>query len=496
MASLNELPLDILENNIFRYLDAVAIQELSYVNKSLFKRISPVMETFQKLGIPLQDRYQVLTLPYHQRLDISYQQQYDAPVLSRGNIEKYKSLKSIKWHFPLISVPINLYSKISKYLPSSSNTDLTVHCDFDIKEFDKVEKKRINSINFTPDLLVEQAEDLDMLTLLDYLPSTRVNCLQFSFQLTQPSVAKLSNKLAGICELYLSNCLIMDEGLEILLDHINQLQTLDLQNNELTDRSIVKLAKKVPMTNIRRLILSLNSMEHAGLEAISKALPESKIQDIDIDKNSLADGDLQQLMAVLPKTKLTRFLYGDPISKESQILFIQNVKETQINLVYMTIDVGLLPDLLDSIVLSKVNDLSTFNPITDRGLKQIAKRINDLPLHSLDLDDCEITDKGIKEFFKNIGKSKLCELDLSGNQFSQAGYKAILKGLPKTNIKKLYIGNTPSNPDVLDYDAAVWFTNVPRENDFRKPGVLVEFEDEDSTAMVEDEEREDLSDEK
>ncbi|KAJ3316827.1 hypothetical protein HDV06_002813 [Boothiomyces sp. JEL0866] len=494
---LQDLPLDLLENNIFKYLDALAIQQLSFANKRLYKRIGPTLLTLLSLGLPILDIYPALALPYHQRKDVLYQYDSDAPVLSVENTEKYKQLQKVKWKFPVINIPINLYSKIYKYLPASCNIEVTVHHDFNINEFAKTVKKRITSMVFNADRLIDQVDDEHIFQLLQFLPSSSVNGLEFQFQLFPPMVEKLSESLTGIKELFLQDCFISDEGLETLLDHIDNVQTLDLQNNALTDSSIIKLANKLPKTEIKRLTLALNSMERPGMEAISKALPKSKIEEIDIDKNALADGNLEPFFSVFPDSKLNRFLYGDPISKPSQKLFIHNLKETNITLVYVTINVDLIPDLIESLIHSKVDDLSTFNPITDKGLKYFAKKINDLPLTKLDLDDCEITDKGIKQLFKNLGESRLTELDLSGNPISVDGYEYIVKSLPKTNIKKLYLGNTARNPQVLDYDTAVWvtgeievsnliFKSVPRENDFTKPGILVQFEDEELDVFEQD----------
>ncbi|KAJ3251241.1 hypothetical protein HK103_002570 [Boothiomyces macroporosus] len=496
---IEQLPFELLENQIFLYLDGHSIYNLSRINREMMNRLFPC-RLLLELGIPLCNHYPILIFPYYKLKNVLYELESDDPVLDSNEIIKYQKLKEIKWKFPMIHIPINLYTKIHPYLPSSAQLEVLVHQDVSM-EFQNATKRTITGMSFSDDYPVIHVKNFDMLSCLE---GCTLSTIEFNFQLSQKLIRNLPQYLINLSKLYLPDCMIQDDGLILMLDSILNLRILDLQNNGLTNQSIIKLAAKLPQSKLVDLDLSLNYIGKRGLHALANALPNTDIEELDVDENAL-EKDLVHFFVNIKKTKLKVFLYGDPINRGSQWKFIRSLPYTKLEKVYLQIDTQMIHPFMSAAMQSHLVDFSFSNPIRDEGISHLVNYINDVNFKVLDLDDCLITDDGLHLLFRNIGKSKLRELDISGNQITKRGLQYVIDYVPQTNIRKLYIGNTFKNKNVLDLDTCIWFVkrvsipylvicNLEREQDFSNPGMIIEFDDDSDNDAVTDDENEEWLD--
>eukprot|EP00347_Sterkiella_histriomuscorum_P009618 403340520 len=117
---------------------------------------------------------------------------------------------------------------------------------------------------------------------------------------------------SSLQNLSMASCNLKDEGMKSLCDGLERntsIRSLILQNNQITDKSIINLAKLFGICKlaIKLLDLSYNYITHkSGIQLFENLANNETIQTLIINNNSLGDEAAQELIQTLKKNRFIR----------------------------------------------------------------------------------------------------------------------------------------------------------------------------------------------
>ncbi|KAJ3252320.1 hypothetical protein HK103_001626 [Boothiomyces macroporosus] len=416
--NLETLPLDLLENKIFYYLNGLDLIQLSMVNKVFRIRLQAV----GKLCLVS---------------DIFW------PDLNVINSSDCHQLKGINWRFNSIYIDSLSLCKYFPYLPKTR--DLIVELQRTNRDFDKaLERNIITRINIPRSMYTTL--DSIKLILKSVQTLTKLKSISIVFPIYSITTDLENLMYSNITSLSLKDCFIDDSTLERVSKSLpKKLQFLDLSFNQITNTGLSYLQ----LHDMKELILNYNRYGKAGIEHLVSKMIGSKLKYVSLKTDWLESSDLLPLLSKFHLTQLEKlhvFEYLDINSMEMLINNLPHSRVTELGLIleqeYIT------PFLKASNNLKKLYLYSLSNQaceivekikvdylclqVSTEGLDTILPK---LEIKKLNLLDNISGDSYIKVLCKHISLLNIKELYL--DEMSDAGIAQLANSLPK--ISFLYI---------------------------------------------------------
>ncbi|CDW82527.1 UNKNOWN [Stylonychia lemnae] len=188
-------------------------------------------------------------------------------------------------------------------------------------------------------------------------------------KLNGPSVSVIQQMLwinTSIRSLSMAYCLLRDDGLTAICDGLERnqsIQTLILNNNQITDASIKNLSKRIKSSKLYLKVLDLSYnyiTNKSGVGLMESLARNDSIQTLIINNNSLADESAQELIQTLKKNKNIRKLSLN--HNGINLRFIEEIAELVNKNELLAVE-RVLPDFQSEIQLM-YNDLREFDQTT------------------------------------------------------------------------------------------------------------------------------------
>ncbi|KAJ3268691.1 hypothetical protein HDV01_002369 [Terramyces sp. JEL0728] len=383
---MNHLPVDILEYNIFDYLDSQDIIHLSLLNKGFHKRL---------------DQIQILSVLQSQSvwpfLDLSHIESLDHLPL--------KKLSSISLKFKRIEIDSLLFVQVYQYLPLAHELILNLTISDVNLLISALNAVHVTSIKISCRTRITQHEMNLILNNIDKMPALKsiyFGCHRY--QCPESFFVKLSN---------------------------SKIQNLFL--NKL-DRSTLKLI--CPSTTIAKLGIATNGCLH-------KCENSSPSHDIisGIAYNPFAFKKLTELSGEIPKELLNRMLEVLPelnlqtlnldfqLQHDSLELLCQTLSKSHLSTLSLVADDN-LPTMMKSISKSRVQNLSLSR--LEPEYIQSAKKVFSVKLESLKLAG-KFSEDSLDLLFSHLNVQ---ELEIDG-WIPKEALEIIESHLKKTKIRKV-----------------------------------------------------------
>ncbi|XP_067084491.1 NACHT, LRR and PYD domains-containing protein 12-like isoform X5 [Osmerus mordax] len=227
------------------------------------------------------------------------------------------------------------------------------------------------------------------------------------------------NPLCKLETLRVSSCNITEEACASLASALKSKPSspreLDLSNKDLrkSDMKLLSAVLRSPLWNLETLRLNDCNLSERCCEALASALPSSELTELDLSNNNLGDSGMKLLSAGLgnPLCKLeTLRLSGCHITEEG---------------------CASLGSVLKSTSFLRQLDPSN-NDLKDAGMKLLSAGLGNplCKLETLRLSGCHITEEGCASLGSVLkSTSFLRQLDLSNNDLKDAGMKLLSAGL-------------------------------------------------------------------
>lgn len=274
--------------------------------------------------------------------------------------------------------------------------------------------------------------------------NTWLKQLDFSFMsLTDENFKNIMQGLSeniSVEEIIFKFCEIDDEGIdslaEVLASKTTNIKSIDLRNNRITDKGIIKLSDAIRKKGICvRLYLSDNLVTEQGAKEIEKLVAENLVSSITI-----------------------KWQVGWTFFKGRAAVFAQQLKQnhtlTSVSLANNQITSEELKQLVYTLCSNRalrVFNLSN-NMIGNSGIKAFARVLVVNPLlEELDLSHNQISDEGAKAIAEAlIFNRKLTTLNLKSNVITSVGALALFKAVQQRGIPlKLDLDDNPIDETIL-----------------------------------------------
>ncbi|KAJ3268651.1 hypothetical protein HDV01_002505 [Terramyces sp. JEL0728] len=421
MSLLEELPFDVLEFQIFYYLNGLDIWALCQLNKSLQQRLHLFLQVLCNTKFHTSMIWPNLDLDGFTRID------------------DFKQLNLQKWKLKFLAISIdgNNFLRLNNHLPKTTLLTLNV------TRFSNFVTRK-NRLNCS----VENVTCIDIAQMgnhqnIDFGIFKEMNLNEIRLgECQRPGFEKFMAVLPSlhITKLSLSMSLTTVQQVQTLCQEIWKLPInfLALCMMTLTNASATYLAEMLPKSNITELLIMYSEIGKPGLDTIARVLPDTKLKALRFE-NANPEGDLYfELFKILPKTQITK-LWCDNISDdEVQEIIVENIGKTQITNAHLYIENAFLEKFLKAKKLEKFKNSCVFG---DVGCEILANNYKHLPVE-LDATDCSITSYGLKLLLEGICKSDVKSLLLSGNDFGNDGFNYLKLYLKNTLLERLVFGNS------------------------------------------------------
>lgn len=240
-----------------------------------------------------------------------------------------------------------------------------------------------------------------------YLSETQIHTINFWKNNIGPKEAELLGhclQKSKIHTVYLWYNQIGNAGAEVFLRSLEglNLQEVDLRKNEITDKGLGKVAKYAKML---KLNLSNNTISSKGIIKFAKKLPKSPLQIISLENNKICDEGAKQFVAHLKGSDVqTIYLSSNDISSRGAIALAKRISGTKIA------EIGL-----------------TCNHLENEGAIKFIKKLQGSKVHKVDLSYNCITDEGAKGLADNLKNTQIHTIDLRQSKPITASTQKLLR---------------------------------------------------------------------
>ncbi|KAJ3271628.1 hypothetical protein HDV01_006498 [Terramyces sp. JEL0728] len=418
-----QLPKDILENNIFYYLDSQDLINLYLVNKEFHSRLYPI-RLLELLGIN-DDFWPCLKF-------ITRDDDWND-----DKIPYFEELSKSRWRFIKFTVDSLTFSHIKA--PKSFELNLVVHRIPNSNKFIQLLNSNIVTelnIDFNSTITMEAIKAIiQNLHRMSRLNTLAINskkldigfalALQKSLALTQ--IKTLDLKTSGI-----------DDDFLAILCHVlphTKIEILVLYSNKIGNQGMQNLAEILPATNIQELVLSYNLFGVDGLKSLAKGLIGSSVKSLAIPSIKIAQDCIPELFDNFHLMKLEKFESYRYIGHENTTMLIKNLPKSNIKQLVVDIHCDYLQDFIVALSTSKVTDLYLCNEDANKCCDILASNMQYIKLEKLRLGK-RITNTGIQALMSTM--EHITELDLQENfHLGDREMKIIAHYLSRTKLKRL-----------------------------------------------------------
>lgn len=210
-----------------------------------------------------------------------------------------------------------------------------------------------------------------------------------------------------------------DEQVEALLGAQRPaLSALNLNENQLTDLSLERLARHDSLIGLRSLNLWFNQIGDAGVSALFGSSRMSELEELHIGSNDEVSPEVfAQELAQVRRSRL-KLLSMDGLALEGEHM----------------------AQIAESEALACVEHLHlNHNPIGDVGAQALASSPHLSKLRTLALQSCQIGPEGVEALMRAPWAAQLERLELSMNPIEDRGAQAIAQG-PCSRLETLLLG--------------------------------------------------------
>ncbi|HEY2566291.1 MAG TPA: hypothetical protein VGH95_01085 [Candidatus Aquirickettsiella sp.] len=179
---------------------------------------------------------------------------------------------------------------------------------------------RLSTLNIAENQLTDQ----DAVKIAEHLPATSLQHLDISgIELGQPGFSALVNVfsdtrlLSFTCEGAELNDHAMAELTAVFSNHNLLLRSLNLNNNKITDASLMDWLDVLPNTNLRELHLNHNQISNQP--RLAEALSKTKLTLLDLSSNLLDGNFFNALAPVLQQSHLQQLILNDNIVEAASL---------------------------------------------------------------------------------------------------------------------------------------------------------------------------------
>ncbi|KAJ3259408.1 hypothetical protein HK103_002334 [Boothiomyces macroporosus] len=362
----------------------------------------------------------------------------------------FHMISKIHWVFPSIRISAK-HSRFFQYLPAAHVVEVVVCQSVDIEVLVCNLRKLISNYRLT-------SANPNLLSYLDIILEDGNLCQ--SIRLSDLSLGNSLNLLAGIqcknlVELRLIDCGLRGEDLQCLGKTITNLTLLDLHANRIMDTGSLYLSKLLPNSKLTYLNVEMNGIGRTGLRNLCKALPSSKITDLKVNFNDFDSSAYQYLLQVLPQTRLEILDIYRILSKDLQMMFINNCAKSNLSKATVYIKGSLLEQFailsntrkLDEFCFFLANDydcncfgdevfkfksikLNFGKYVTIPGIKRALSNSHLFGItHSIGLANIKLGSAGLEGIVDFIGNIEPLQIDLSNCELDCAAI-----GILKTHL--------------------------------------------------------------
>jgi hypothetical protein len=162
-----------------------------------------------------------------------------------------------------------------------------------------------------------ELSDIESLSLLEAPIILELDLSENNFSLEMLKALGLVLKDSGVKTLYLgaiaSKECLGEEEIEAICTLItsSQINSLDLRNNRLNERSFIKLLEMLPKTQLSSLSLAALNLSFEQIKALLQIIPDTFIKNLDLSANYLTILDLWNLNKTLRASKLEHLKLRD-----------------------------------------------------------------------------------------------------------------------------------------------------------------------------------------
>ena len=314
-------------------------------------------------------------------------------------------------------------------------------------------------------------------------------------------IIKIANSLQSIItltELYLSDNNITEKAADdivTVLSHNNKLKVLNLNRNDLKATGVVKIAKALQMSTLKRLEIERNNATKEAANDIAVVISRNtNLQVLNLNDNNLQAQGIQLIATALQSTSSLTHLYvsNNNITKEAASSVAQALfSNPKLQLLHLngnnlgTIGVTKVAESLQNVSTLKKLQLNN-NGVTDvaagsiaelfshnnciqelalgdncfqfRGIMKIAKALETVSgLTCLKVNNCNITDQAAEGIAYVLAQNTdLQVLDLNGNKLRTNGFGNIATGLQNnSSLQELHLADNNATKTGAIYVAAI-----------------------------------------
>ncbi|KAJ3258144.1 hypothetical protein HK103_003962 [Boothiomyces macroporosus] len=455
------LPYDILESQIFYYLDGNDIRNLSRINTEYYTRLNAV-QILNKLKI--KSIWPELVILQDDTV----------------NQQEYRKLSQLTWVFPKIVVPSDLYCVIHDCIPACKDLKIFTTANTNYTQLADVVYKSTELYCY------RDMTNLQLLSLARQDKQWNLKSLHFSSSLlfSHSKIYAMFKLILyeSITKLEISGGLSF-EGFGLILDLLDRRPVLDYNAQSVLNSENLLIGDIKP--KIESLVLSRNNLEGEHLNALSTVLPFSTVKELQISFNDFSPSDLCILFDHLPNTEIEIFHYYNKVDIASNLHFIAALPKSKLKSVTLQLAPEFIDDFLKSCIHSKLNEFQFINPIGNygvnelqslkytkltklclnnsgisdtetlmtcligsrvqvlelndnmiglKGITNIATKLHGTCLKSIALENCGIPDKGALILGSNLKRSKIVKLYLKHNILTSYGIMNLLSQMKKHHV--------------------------------------------------------------
>ncbi|KAJ3253901.1 hypothetical protein HK103_007635 [Boothiomyces macroporosus] len=264
------LPPEILEFNIFYYLDSYDLLNLSMLNKKYQLRLYPL--TCLRKAFPIDCIWPVLKFPIVYRIGEQYVVLPERiQLFTKALLGRFTNINRIEWKFPEIEIEAKLF--LNTNIPRTKFINLVVLNDLNEQEIKELSSKKVDKITFSNEIATTKGMPFE---LIRNVSQAIFNCyLDFDLLKQLPSYL-VNSPLKKLC---FKNAVIGDRGAILLADILayTSLEALNIENNGITDSGILAITKQLNQSRLIELDCSYNCCSSEARALVMNRVSQSKL---------------------------------------------------------------------------------------------------------------------------------------------------------------------------------------------------------------------------